>query len=637
VASFLEGVEAFKKKDDRVRLRAVPDPFEAPARLANEGQRPGTGYAETALQREAEEVRAAPEGARNHALNKAAFSLGQLVAGGELAEGTVISVLEDAARAAGLGEKEIGPTIRSGLSKGGLNPRTVPREKILRGVYEDRQQAASSWQDPEPLEGQSEPPGPFPVEVLPERVRAFVAAVADSTQTPLDMAAMTALSALSVVAANRAWIHGGAGWVEPLVFWGLTALPPASRKSAVVAAATGPLYAIERDARETHAAENRGAEERLAVAAKRKEALIIKASKADSRRERDEIQADLDAVADEIEELAVSPPPRLLVDDITPEALGIALQNNAGHVGIVTAEGGMFASISGRYQQGTPQLDLILKSYDGDPYRVDRVGRDPITVDRPAVVLGLTVQPHVLAETTRTPALRERGLMGRFTYCVPADTVGTRSMDAPEIPGRVAAGWHDLLATMARIPVCGEDSALRIIQLDVDALELHRGFRKVLEPRLHAETGDLAFMADWAGKLAGRVLRIAGLLHLAAGHAPAVPVSLPTMGGAVLIGEWALLHAVAVYGGWRGDERDLGAERVLRWIRRAMKAEFTVREAYEALRGQAWCARSDDVRDALVTLAEAGWITSVERVMSDGRRRLKDGTFIPHPSLLEGP
>src|SRR5690606_9880082 len=108
-----------------------------------------------------------------------------------------------------------------------------------------------------------------------------------------------------------------------------------------------------------------------------------------------------------------------------------ALPIYGGHVGIISAEGGVFASISGRYQQGTPQLDLILKAYDGDPYRVDRVGRDPITIARPAVVLGLTVQPHVLAETTHTPALRERGLMGRFTYCVPADTVGTRSVDAP--------------------------------------------------------------------------------------------------------------------------------------------------------------------------------------------------------------
>jgi len=111
-------------------------------------------------------------------------------------------------------------------------------------------------------------------------------------------------------------------------------------------------------------------------------------------------------------------------------------------------------------------------------------------------------------------------------------------------------------------------------------------------------------------------------------------VSLDTMHAAVQIGEWALTHAVAVYGGWRTPEHNIGAERVLRWIRRTGRVEFTVRDAWQALRGQTWCACADDVRDALVTLAEAGWVTSVERTMRDGKRRLRDGVFIPHPSLL---
>jgi len=653
--SFLQAVEALKenKKEqtaasDPVDSPGAPDgdPFDAPP-APPEHTPGGAGdraarYATAALTREVNAVRTAAKGTRNNTLNVAAFCLGQLVAGGELDEQTVVAALHEAARAAGLdkdpncGERGIAATIHSGLSKGKLNPRTAPREQILRGVYETREQAAQSWQEPEPLEGAGDPPGPFPVEALPVRVREFVQALAAHTQTPGDMAAMTALSALSVVAANRAWIHGGSGWIEPLIVWTLTALPPASRKSAVVSAVTRPLYAIERRNQQAHAETHRGAEERLAVAVRRRELLINKASKAESRQERASLQAELDDVAAEIGELTVEPPPRLLVDDITPEALGIALQNNRGHVGIISAEGGVFASISGRYQQGTPQLDLILKSYDGDPYRVDRVGRDPITIDRPAVVLGLVVQPHVLAETAQTPALRERGLMGRFTYCVPQDTVGTRSVDAPELPQHLADDWHRLLAGIADIPVCDDDSALRVMQLDPDALELHRGFRAALEPRLHTETGDLAFMADWAGKLAGRVLRIAGLLHLAEGRPTTECVSFDTMRGAVEIGEWALLHAVAVYGGWRAAEQDVGAVRVLRWIRRTRRSEFTVREVHQALRGQSWCARPDDVRDALVTLAEAGWVTSVERTMRDGKRRLKDGVFIPHPDLLQG-
>src|SRR5690606_28479419 len=206
---------------------------------------------------------------------------------GELDDATVGTAVTDAARSAGPTEKEIGKTINSGLSKGRLNPRTAPRERILGGVYENLEQAAASWTEPEPIVDNGDPPGPFPVDALPGTVREFVTALAEHTQTPVDMPAMTALSALSVAAANRVWITGGSGWVEPLVFWGLTALPPASRKSAVTAIAARPLYAIERDARDRHAEKHKGTAERLAVAVKRKEALIAKAAKAGSKRERE--------------------------------------------------------------------------------------------------------------------------------------------------------------------------------------------------------------------------------------------------------------------------------------------------------------------------------------------------------------
>jgi hypothetical protein len=84
------------------------------------------GYAQAALKAEADAVAAAPEGARNETLNKAAFSLGQLVAGGALRTSEVTGVLASAAESAGLPAKEIAATLRSGLSAGAKQPRTPP-------------------------------------------------------------------------------------------------------------------------------------------------------------------------------------------------------------------------------------------------------------------------------------------------------------------------------------------------------------------------------------------------------------------------------------------------------------------------------------------------------------------------------
>lgn len=86
----------------------------------------GTGYAQAALFREAHAVRNAPEGSRNDTLNRASFSLGQLVGGGALSEPTVRSELASAAAIAGLSEREAERTIESGIKAGTAVPRTVP-------------------------------------------------------------------------------------------------------------------------------------------------------------------------------------------------------------------------------------------------------------------------------------------------------------------------------------------------------------------------------------------------------------------------------------------------------------------------------------------------------------------------------
>lgn len=85
-------------------------------------------YATKALTAECENVASATEGTRNHTLNTAAYSLAQLVAAGHLTETDVVDNLTAAARAAGLEEREIAATIRSGMGAGAQTPRIVPPE-----------------------------------------------------------------------------------------------------------------------------------------------------------------------------------------------------------------------------------------------------------------------------------------------------------------------------------------------------------------------------------------------------------------------------------------------------------------------------------------------------------------------------
>lgn len=84
-----------------------------------------TGYGAAALERELGRLSMAPEGTRNHALNKSAHSLGQLVGAGALmAEETGQALLMVADRI-GLTAHEAEATIRSGLIAGIRSPRKV--------------------------------------------------------------------------------------------------------------------------------------------------------------------------------------------------------------------------------------------------------------------------------------------------------------------------------------------------------------------------------------------------------------------------------------------------------------------------------------------------------------------------------
>lgn len=118
--------------------RREPAPEEVPATSSAASR-----YLAEAIRRESEAVASAIEGERNHTLNRAAFSLGQLVAGGELSESEVTAALASAARAAGLEDAEIRATIASGLRAGAGSPRRAPERPatgatVRRGPWASR-------------------------------------------------------------------------------------------------------------------------------------------------------------------------------------------------------------------------------------------------------------------------------------------------------------------------------------------------------------------------------------------------------------------------------------------------------------------------------------------------------------------
>lgn len=106
----------------------VPDNRTIPADLPVMGTGNGHDrYAQTALENECRQLATCPQGGRNHALNRAAFSLGTLVGAGVLDRDVVIGRLFAAAASCGLvnadGRESVLATISSGLKGGIAQPR----------------------------------------------------------------------------------------------------------------------------------------------------------------------------------------------------------------------------------------------------------------------------------------------------------------------------------------------------------------------------------------------------------------------------------------------------------------------------------------------------------------------------------
>lgn len=88
----------------------------------------GTPYGMAALEREVGRLLTAPEGDRNNSLNRAAFAMSQLAAGGEIGRKRAVKDLATAALRIGLDMKEAQATIASGWKAG----EQVPRQARLR-------------------------------------------------------------------------------------------------------------------------------------------------------------------------------------------------------------------------------------------------------------------------------------------------------------------------------------------------------------------------------------------------------------------------------------------------------------------------------------------------------------------------
>ena len=482
---------------------------------------------------------------------------------------------------------------------------------------------APQWEPPIPFTQHTLPT--FPVDAFPPAIRDYVQAVAETTQTPVDMAATAVLAVLALCQQGKYRIKGKDDWIEPLNLFTVIVAEPSERKSAVISHMTGAVHRFEAEYNKQHAGavERSRMEKRILEKQQRNlEEMVIK-----GKAQMDDLQD----VAMQLANFREVMPMRLYVDDVTTEKLTSVLAENNGTAAVVSAEGGIFDMLAGIYTKNV-NIDVFLKAHSGDDIRVDRIGRSSESIFHPALTVLLAVQPSVLSGMMSNGVFRGRGLTARFMYCMPQSKVGDRKYRTHPIPDEVSRCYEVLIRNLLQEET---PQTPELIRLSPEADKLLEGFACEVESKLKTEYADIP---DWAGKLVGAVLRISGLLCRAANShysdfldcSDPLIVDESTMAGAIAIGRYFTEHSRAAYSLMGADDLVKQSQYALDGIVKNGLLEFTRRDIMRICRS---FKKADQVQPVLNHLADLGYVALKETEQTCGKGRPANPTYLVNPLL----
>lgn len=552
---------------------ARPNLSGPPPRDAQEdfGTAGGTSYGLAALEQEARQVETTAEGARNDVLNRAAFAVGQLVAGGELDRHAAARRLIDAALAAGLAEDEARRTAASGYRAGLQHPRSAPpRTGVGDGRGGRRHNGAAPGLaggnvSPSPpggaapngepgssddeSSGRCEPPWkPFPVDALPASFAALVAEGAAAIGCDPSFIALPILSVAAAAIGNSRTIQLKKGWTEPCVIWTAIVGESGTHKSPAQDLAFAPLRRRDEASQEEHAED-------------------LRVHKAE--RLRHEVQLTEWRRAGGIEDPPREPErpvaKRFIVCDATTEALAKLLAENPRGLLLARDELAGWLRSFDAYRAGRGgDAAFFLSCHGARQHTVDRKGSDTPTIFVPRAALSISgaIQPGTLAANIGREHA-EDGLLARLLFAMPPRTVAkwTTSVVDDLTRAAYARSIENLLALDLSVDADGTSAPVPL-ELSDEARAEWISFFNRFSDRQGNTVGDEAAALS---KLTGGAARFA-LIHQLARDPSARTVDGDAIRAGAALCEWFADEAVRVYSVLVETPEDAKRRQLVEWV-----------------------------------------------------------------------
>lgn len=506
---------------------------------------------------------------------------------------------------------------------------------ISTAIQPDHDEATKDniWPAPLPLTAKIEPE-PYPVDALPDTIRAAVEEVHAFTKAPIPLVASSALAALSLAIQAHADAKRAEKLTGPVGLFLLTIADSGERKStcdgffiqaireyeANQAEEAKPLIKDHKAAMEAWEAKRGGVKAKIRSLAKTGK----------STHEQESALRDLEHDKPE-------PPrvPRLIYGDATPEALKWNLAKGWPSGGVVSSEAGLVFGAHGMGKDSVMRnLATLNQLWDGADIATERRTSESFTVRGARLTIALQVQEATLRSFfDRSGGLaRGTGFLARFLVAWPETTQGNRPFTDPPDTWPALAKFNQRIAAILEqdVPI-DEDGALLppVFPLAPDTKAAWVMFHDAIESELRSG-GELYDVRDVASKTADNAVRIATLFQLFE-HSTSGAIGLAAFKGASRIAAWHLHEARRFYGELALPEEQADAVRLDNWLLNYCQRERTSiipRREIQRYVTPGHLRRKVALDVALVELVEAERV----RLVQEGRRK----EIHINPALLEG-
>jgi hypothetical protein len=383
--------------------------------------------------------------------------------------------------------------------------------------------AMSGWDQPVPLTARGEVPA-FPIETLPGWAAEWATAIAAEKGATLDLSANLVLDVVSGAIARHVQVSPRPGWHEPTNLYTIAALAPGQRKSPVFKSALRPVRTLEQQLIHAWEEQTQLAALSNAILDKRRRGLVDQAAD-DDELDPERLRGRMDELRDGLGPTDTPPRPRLLTEDVTPEALASLLADHGRIIAASDEGGALIENVSGRYARGSTSWDVLNKAHSSVDLVVDRKNSGPVIVFDPTVTLVIVTQPELLRTLAGKPGAEGRGVLARPLYVLPTPVYveGVTPASPPstldEYSRRVRNVYEDTPALQTDE---NEHPRPTLLTLAGDAritferfeLDLNRERRQLGSDDVD---GDSVYLG-WLSKLAGQTARLAAVLHVTTGR-----------------------------------------------------------------------------------------------------------------------